>query len=58
VLGAPSAAEIAQANRNNLDIGRDASVTGVDFSIGQIKASTPLEKRAKLVAFAKNWRRE
>jgi hypothetical protein len=58
VLGAPSTSEIRQTNRNHLEMGRDAAVTGVDFSIGQIKASNPLERRARLVALAKSWRRE
>ena len=31
VLGAPSGHEIALANRNNQGIGRDATVTTVDF---------------------------
>jgi hypothetical protein len=50
VLGAPSTDEICLANRNNLDLGHDAAVTSVDFSVGQVKASTPSEKRATLVA--------
>jgi hypothetical protein len=40
VLGAPSTAEIVLANENNVRaIGRDATVTIVDFSIGPIKPS-------------------
>jgi hypothetical protein len=43
VLGAPSNAEITLANQNNvLVIGRDATVTSVDFSIGPIKSLKPL----------------
>jgi hypothetical protein len=58
VLGAPSAAEIGLANQNIVGVtGHDATVTSVNFSIGQIKASKSLEKRAKLVALAKSWRR-
>jgi hypothetical protein len=58
VLGAPGTAEIREANKNHLETGRDAAVTSVDFSIVQIKSSNPLEKRARLAAFAKSWRRE
>jgi hypothetical protein len=57
-LGAPGTAEIRQVNRNNLDMGHDASVTSVDFSIGPIKPSKPGEEReAAMAAFAKSWRR-
>jgi hypothetical protein len=41
VLGAPGTAEIRLANRNNLDLGHDAAVTSVDFSLGPIKSSKP-----------------
>jgi hypothetical protein len=37
VLGAPGNAEIGMANQNNAATGYDASVTGVDFSVGLIK---------------------
>ena len=57
VLGAPGTSEIHLANRTNLELGRNAAVTSVDFSVVQIKASKPLEKRARLVAFTKNWGR-
>jgi len=57
VLGAPGSVEIGLANQNVRAMGREATVTGVDFSIGQVKASTPSEKRTRLVALAKNWRR-
>jgi hypothetical protein len=50
VLGAPGSAEIGLANQNVRAMGREATVTGVDFSIGQVKASAPSEKRARLVA--------
>ena len=51
VLGAPGTVEIGFANENNVRArGREATVTGVDFSIGQVKVSTPSEKRARLVA--------
>ena len=50
VLGAPSSVEIGLANQNVRAVGREASVTSVDFSIGQVKVSTPSEKRARLVA--------
>ena len=39
VLGAPSTTEIGLANQNVRAMGREATVTGVDFSIGQIKSS-------------------
>jgi hypothetical protein len=39
VLGAPGTAEVQLANENNLGMGRDAAVTGVDFSIGSVKSS-------------------
>jgi hypothetical protein len=39
VLGAPGTDEIRLANRNNLDLGHDAAVTSVGFSIGPIKSS-------------------
>ena len=42
VLGAPSTAEIELANQNVRATGRDATVTGVDFSIGPMKSSKPL----------------
>ena len=58
VLGAPGNAEIGLANHNNVLTGRDATVTSIDFSIGRIKASKRLERRARLVALAKSWRRE
>jgi hypothetical protein len=59
VLGAPSTAEIGLANENNVHVtGHDATVTSVDFCIVQIKTSKPLEKRARLAAFARSWRRE
>ena len=38
VLGAPSTTEIGLANQNVRAMGREATVTGVDFSIGQIKS--------------------
>jgi hypothetical protein len=38
-LGAPGSAELRLANQNNFAMGRDASVTSVDFSIGPIKPS-------------------
>jgi hypothetical protein len=42
VLGAPGSSEIGLANQNNILVGRDAAVTGVDFSmIGPIKSSKP-----------------
>ena len=41
VLGAPGTAEIRQANKNHLEMGRDAAVTSVDFSIVQIRTSKP-----------------
>lgn len=50
VLGAPGSAEIGLANQTVRAMGREATVTGVDFSIGQVKASAPSEKRARLVA--------
>jgi hypothetical protein len=58
VLGAPGTSEIHLANRTNLELGREAAVMSVEFSIGQIKASKVLQKRARLVALAKSWRRE
>ena len=39
VLGAPGTAEVRLANENNLEMGRDAAVTGVDFSIGSVSSS-------------------
>jgi hypothetical protein len=40
VLGAPGSTEIALANQNNMLVGRDATVTGVEFSmVGPIKSS-------------------
>ena len=40
VLGAPGSTEIALANQNNVLVGRDATVTGVEFSmVGSIKSS-------------------
>ena len=42
VLGAPSSAEIELANKNNvLAMGKDATVTGVEFSVGSVKACEP-----------------
>ena len=42
VLGAPGSTEIGLANQNNVLIGRDATVTGVDFFMsGPIKSSKP-----------------
>ena len=37
VLGAPSTAEITLANENQAALGRDATVTDVDFDVGSIK---------------------
>ena len=37
VLGAPGALEIRLANENNAAVGRHATVTDVDFSIGSVK---------------------
>jgi hypothetical protein len=37
VLGAPGAAEIRLANENHAALGRDATVTDVDFDVGSIK---------------------
>jgi hypothetical protein len=40
VLGSPGSTEIALANHNHFVAGRDAAVTGVDFSmVGPIKSS-------------------
>jgi hypothetical protein len=39
VLGASGSIEIGLTNQNVRAMGRDATVTGVDFSIGQIKSS-------------------
>jgi hypothetical protein len=40
VLGAPGSTEIALANQNHVALGRDATVTGVEFSmVGPIKSS-------------------
>jgi hypothetical protein len=40
VLGAPSSTEIALANQNIVPFGRDATITGVEFSmVGPIKSS-------------------
>jgi hypothetical protein len=40
VLGAPGSTEIALANQNHVALGRDAAVTGVEFSlVGPIKSS-------------------
>ena len=58
VLGAPGSIEIGLTNQNVRAMGREVTVTGVDFSIGQIKASKPLGKRARVVALANSWRRE
>jgi hypothetical protein len=59
VLRAPDTTELRMANQNNNDaLGKLATVASVDFFIGQIKTSKPLERRARLVAFAKSWRRE
>ena len=42
VLGAPGSAEIALANQNHLTLGRDATVTSVEFSmVGPIKPLKP-----------------
>jgi hypothetical protein len=51
----PGTAEIRLANRNNLDVGRDAAVTGVDFSVGPIKrgladAPSDPQKRARVLS--------
>ena len=40
VLGPPGNTEIALANENNLVMGCDAAVEGVDFAIGSIKPSS------------------
>jgi hypothetical protein len=37
VLGAPGAVEIGLTNQNNAALGRDATVTRVDFDVGSIK---------------------
>ena len=37
VLGAPSAAEVRLINENHAALGRDATVTDVDFDVGSIK---------------------
>jgi hypothetical protein len=37
VLGAPSTAEVGLANQNHAALGRDATVTDVDFDVGSIK---------------------
>ena len=37
VLGAPGSAEIGLANQNHAALGRDATVTDVDFDVGSIK---------------------
>jgi hypothetical protein len=58
VLGTPGNSEIELINQKNTAAGHDATITRVDFAIGQIKASKVLEKRAKLVALAKSWRSE
>ena len=42
VLGPPGLTEIKMANQNNAGIGRDATVTSIDFSIGPIKSSKRL----------------
>jgi hypothetical protein len=39
VLGAPGSIEIGLTNQNVRAMGREVTVTGVDFSIGQIKSS-------------------
>ena len=51
VLGAPGTAEVRLANRTNLDMGRDATVTSVEFSIGPIKtgwSDAPSDPQARL----------
>ena len=48
VLGAPSSQEIKLANRNNHGIGRDATVTAVDFV--QKTPAKLVADEAKLVA--------
>jgi hypothetical protein len=40
VLGAPGAAEIRLVNENHAALGRDATVTDVDFYVGPIKLAT------------------
>jgi hypothetical protein len=50
VLGTPDLTEIKLANQNNTAIGRDATVTSVDFSIGPIKCSKCLEARDEAMA--------
>jgi hypothetical protein len=50
VLGAPSTAEIGLTNQNVRAMGRDATVTSVDFSIGPIKHSKPLQAREAAMA--------
>jgi hypothetical protein len=42
MLGAPSSTEIELANQNNAAIGRDATVTSVNFSTGPVKPSKSL----------------
>jgi hypothetical protein len=42
VLGTPGPTEVKLANQNNVAVGRDATVTSVDFSIGPIKSSKRL----------------
>ena len=37
VLGAPSATEVRLINENHAALGRDATVTDVDFDVGSIK---------------------
>jgi hypothetical protein len=37
VLGAPGAAEITLANENQAALGRDATVSDVNFDVGSIK---------------------
>ena len=37
VLRAPSTVEMRLANENNAAVGRDATITDVDFSIGSVK---------------------
>ena len=49
VLGAPGAVEIGLANQNHAALGRDATVTDVDFAVGSIKLANGRSVRAASV---------
>ena len=49
VLGAPSAAEVRLINENHAALGRDATVTDVDFDVGSIKLANGRSVRAASV---------